>query len=64
SLVVGVTADLVARVNAVDLVKLGATVLGGTGGGGRPDMAQAGGPIGTAAAELLSHGFPTALAQL
>jgi alanyl-tRNA synthetase len=44
--VVGVTADLVARFNAVDLVRRGAEALGGKGGGGRPDMAQAGGPDG------------------
>ncbi len=44
SLVVGVTDDLKDRINAVDLVKLGAEALGGKGGGGRPDMAQAGGP--------------------
>jgi alanyl-tRNA synthetase len=44
SLVVGVTDDLTGRVSAVDLVKAGATALGGKGGGGRPDMAQAGGP--------------------
>ena len=44
SLVVGVTADLAGRFNAVDLVKIGAEALGGKGGGGRPDMAQAGGP--------------------
>ncbi len=44
SLVVGVTADLTARFNAVDLVRIGAEALGGKGGGGRPDMAQAGGP--------------------
>jgi alanyl-tRNA synthetase len=43
-LVVGVTSDLTGRFNAVDLVKKGAEVLGGKGGGGRPDMAQAGGP--------------------
>jgi alanyl-tRNA synthetase len=46
---VGVTADLTGRFNAVDLVKKGAEVLGGKGGGGRPDMAQAGGPDGTKA---------------
>jgi alanyl-tRNA synthetase len=45
-IVVGVTADLVARFNAVDLVRRGAEALGGKGGGGRPDMAQAGGPDG------------------
>jgi alanyl-tRNA synthetase len=44
SIVVGVTDDLTARFNAVDLVKAGASALGGKGGGGRPDMAQAGGP--------------------
>jgi alanyl-tRNA synthetase len=46
---VGVTADLTSRFNAVDLVKKGAEVLGGKGGGGRPDMAQAGGPDGAKA---------------
>jgi alanyl-tRNA synthetase len=45
-IVVGVTADLTARFNAVDLVRKGAEALGGKGGGGRPDMAQAGGPDG------------------
>jgi alanyl-tRNA synthetase len=45
-IVVGVTNDLTARFNAVDLVKKGAEALGGKGGGGRPDMAQAGGPDG------------------
>jgi len=46
AVVVGVTNDLVAKFNAVDLVKLGAAAMGGKGGGGRPDMAQAGGPDG------------------
>ncbi|MFG1295916.1 alanine--tRNA ligase [Xanthobacter variabilis] len=46
SLVVGVTADLVGRFDAVALVRRGAEALGGKGGGGRPDMAQAGGPDG------------------
>jgi alanyl-tRNA synthetase len=45
-LVVGVTPDLIARFNAVELVRRGAEALGGKGGGGRPDMAQAGGPDG------------------
>ena len=36
--------DLTARISAVDLVKVAAEALGGKGGGGRPDMAQAGGP--------------------
>jgi alanyl-tRNA synthetase len=44
SIVVGVTNDLVDRFSAVDLVRAGAAALGGKGGGGRPDMAQAGGP--------------------
>jgi alanyl-tRNA synthetase len=44
SLVVGVTDDLVERISAVELVRQGAQALGGKGGGGRPDMAQAGGP--------------------
>ncbi|MDC0033782.1 alanine--tRNA ligase [Alphaproteobacteria bacterium] len=43
SLVVAVTEDLVDRYDAVALVRVGSTVLGGKGGGGRPDMAQAGG---------------------
>ena len=48
SLVVAVTKDLTDKVSAVDLVKIGAEALGGKGGGGRPDMAQAGGPNGKA----------------
>ena len=48
-MVVGVTNDLVSRFNAVDLVRKGAEALGGKGGGGRPDMAQAGGPDGSKA---------------
>ncbi|WP_119391228.1 alanine--tRNA ligase [Taklimakanibacter lacteus] len=43
-LIVGVTQDLTMRFNAVELVRIGSEVLGGKGGGGRPDMAQAGGP--------------------
>lgn len=43
ALVIGVTSDLTHKINAVDLVRQGAEVLGGAGGGGRPDMAQAGG---------------------
>jgi alanyl-tRNA synthetase len=52
-LVVGVTDDLTERFNAVDLVRTGAAALGGKGGGGRPDMAQAGGPDGTKTAAAL-----------
>ncbi len=44
AIVVGVTDDLAGRFNAVDLVRSGAAALGGKGGGGRADMAQAGGP--------------------
>jgi alanyl-tRNA synthetase len=54
SIVVGVTNDLTARFNAVDLVKKGAEALGGKGGGGRPDMAQAGGPDGAKADAALA----------
>jgi alanyl-tRNA synthetase len=52
--VVGVTPDLVARFNAVDLARVASVVLGGKGGGGRPDMAQAGGPDGAKANAALS----------
>ena len=44
SIVAGVTDDLTSRISAVDLVRVAAEALGGKGGGGRPDMAQAGGP--------------------
>jgi alanyl-tRNA synthetase len=47
--VVGVTSDLTSRYNAVDLVRVASEALGGKGGGGRPDMAQAGGPDGSKA---------------
>jgi alanyl-tRNA synthetase len=53
-IVVGVTADLTARFSAVDLVRKAAEVLGGKGGGGRPDMAQAGGPDGAKADAALA----------
>jgi alanyl-tRNA synthetase len=53
-IVVGVTSDLVARFSAVDLVRKGAEALGGKGGGGRPDMAQAGGPDGSKADAALA----------
>ena len=46
SVVVGVTDDLTERLSAVDLVRAGSQAVGGKGGGGRPDMAQAGGPDG------------------
>ena len=53
SIVVGVTPDLVARISAVDLVRRASEVLGGKGGGGKPDMAQAGGPDGSKAEAAL-----------
>jgi len=53
-IVVGVTDDLTSRFNAVDLVRRGAEALGGKGGGGRPDMAQAGGPDGGKAEAALA----------
>ena len=54
SLVVGVTGDLTERISAIDLVRAGSEALGGKGGGGRPDMAQAGGPDGAKADAALS----------
>ncbi len=54
SIVVGVTKDLTDRFNAIDLVRKGAEALGGKGGGGRPDMAQAGGPDGAKADKALA----------
>ena len=54
SLVVAVTEDQTARFNAIDLVRLGSAALGGKGGGGRPDMAQAGGPDGAKAEDALA----------
>jgi alanyl-tRNA synthetase len=54
SVVVGVSPDLTGRFSAVDLVRAAATAVGGKGGGGRPDMAQAGGPDGTRAEEALA----------
>ena len=53
SLVVGVTDDLTDRLDAVELVRAGSTALGGRGGGGRADMAQAGGPEGAKATSAL-----------
>src|SRR5439155_15112021 len=54
AIVVGVTADLTDRFDAVELVRRGAKVLGGKGGGGRADMAQAGGPEADRADEALA----------
>ena len=54
SVAVGVTDDLVGAQNAVELVKRAVEALGGQGGGGRPDMAQGGGPEGSKAADALA----------
>ncbi|BCH25570.1 alanine--tRNA ligase [Mesorhizobium sp. L-8-3] len=54
SVVVAVTEDLVKRFSAVDLVRVASTALGGQGGGGRPDMAQAGGPDAAKAGEAIA----------
>ncbi|GAA0315757.1 alanine--tRNA ligase [Sphingomonas oligophenolica] len=53
SIAVGVTEDLVATYNAVDLLRAAVAVLGGQGGGGRPDMAQGGGPDGARGTEAI-----------
>jgi alanyl-tRNA synthetase len=53
SVAVGVTDDLAGQVSAVELVKAAVATLGGQGGGGRPDMAQGGGPDGSRAEEAL-----------
>ena len=52
-IVVGVTDDLTENFSAVDLVRVGSSVVGGKGGGGRPDMAQAGGPNGNNAQQAI-----------
>ncbi|HLO23952.1 MAG TPA: DHHA1 domain-containing protein, partial [Methyloceanibacter sp.] len=52
-LVVGVTPDLTGTYDAVELARIGAEALGGKGGGGRPDLAQAGGPDGARADQAL-----------
>ena len=53
SVAVGVSPDLIKRVSAVDLVRAASVAVGGKGGGGRPDMAQAGGPDAERADEAL-----------
>ncbi len=63
SLVVAVTEDVSGRVNAVDLVRAGSEAVGGKGGGGRPDMAQAGGPDAERAPEALAA-IEAAIAKL
>ena len=54
SVAAAVTDDLTARISAVDLVRAAVAALGGQGGGGRPDMAQGGGPDGDKAEEALA----------
>ncbi|MFK3890224.1 alanine--tRNA ligase [Sphingomonas sp. NPDC079357] len=54
SVAVGVTADLAGEISAVDLLRQAVAVLGGQGGGGRPDMAQGGGPDGDKAADAIA----------
>tara|TARA_R110002124_G_scaffold6564_53_gene40031 strand:+ start:8993 stop:11665 length:2673 start_codon:yes stop_codon:yes gene_type:complete len=54
SIVVSVTDDLTGEISAVDLVRAGSEALGGKGGGGRSDMAQAGGPDGTKGADAVA----------
>lgn len=54
SVVVGVTDDLKERFSAVDLVRAASSAIGGQGGGGRPDMAQAGGPDGSKANDAIA----------
>ena len=54
TLAVGVTGDLTTKVNAVDLVRAGVEALGGKGGGGRPDMAQGGGPDGAKGTDAIA----------
>ncbi len=53
-IVVGVTDDLTAKYSAVDFVRVASVALGGKGGGGRPDMAQGGGPDGSKAADAIA----------
>ncbi len=54
SIVVAVSADLTARLSAVDLVRAASAAVGGKGGGGRPDLAQAGGPEAAHADQALA----------
>ncbi|MEM7424777.1 MAG: alanine--tRNA ligase [Pseudomonadota bacterium] len=54
AIAVGVTEDMTSRISAVDLVRAASEAVGGKGGGGRPDMAQAGGPDGSRADEAIA----------
>ncbi len=51
---IGVTPDLVGKISSIDLVRAASEALGGKGGGGRPDLAQAGGPDGAKAEAALA----------
>ncbi|MCG2840994.1 alanine--tRNA ligase [Sandaracinobacter sp. RS1-74] len=64
TIAVGVTDDLVGQLSAVDLVKAGVAALGGQGGGGRPDMAQGGGPDGGKGADAIAAVKASAAAAL
>ncbi|CAL9914509.1 alanine--tRNA ligase/DNA-binding transcriptional repressor [Candidatus Liberibacter solanacearum] len=55
SVVIAVTQDLIDRFNAINLVRLSAKVLGGSGGGGRPNMAQSGGPDGNQVDQAIAN---------
>ena len=63
SVVVAVTDDLTKRFSAVDLVRVASAALGGQGGGGRPDMAQAGGPDATKADAAIAAGKAASAAR-
>jgi alanyl-tRNA synthetase len=54
SIAAAVTEDLAGKISAVDLVRAGVEALGGKGGGGRPDMAQGGGPDGAKAPDAIA----------
>ena len=54
SVAVGVTDDLKESRSAVDFVRIASAALGGQGGGGRPDFAQAGGPDGGKAGDAIA----------
>ena len=54
SIVVGVSSDLTGKISAIDLARTASAAVGGKGGGGRADMAQAGGPDGSRADEALA----------
>jgi alanyl-tRNA synthetase len=64
SIVVAVSKAMTNQINAVDLVRIGAEQIGGKGGGGRPDMAQAGGPDGDKAEAAITAILETAKQKL